>query len=84
MHVSPFSAPSQRDETHKRNLATAAVVVVACVLAVVLLSNFVDALHQSIARGEALRETQRMAGISAEERESGEAIAQANLLMARR
>lgn len=82
MHTNPSSAPPQHDHEHRRGATTAAVVAIAGVLAIVLLSLFVDALHQSIARGEALRE--RLASSSPSAREPIEAVAQANLLMARR
>jgi hypothetical protein len=82
MQTNHSSATPQRDHDHSHGATTAAVVAIAGVLAIVLLSLFVDALHQSIARGEALRE--RLASSSPSAREPIEAVAQANLLMARR
>ena len=37
--------------------------VIAAVLGSMLMSHFIDALHLQMARGEALRVTQRMAGV---------------------
>jgi hypothetical protein len=82
MHTTRSSAAAQRDGEHPRGAITVAVVAIAGVLAIVLLSLFVDALHLSIARGEALRD--RLASSSPSAREPIEAVAQANLLMARR
>jgi len=82
MHSTRTSAAPQRDSGHRRGATMAAVATTAGVLAVVLLSLFVDALHQSTARGEALRE--RLASSAPSAREPIEAAAQANLLMARR
>lgn len=55
---------------------------IAALAAILLMSLFVDALHESIARGEELRS--RQAAGTPSFRASAEAIAQSNLLMARR
>lgn len=73
---------TQRQSGYRRHAAPAAVVAIAVVAAILLMSLFVDALHESIARGEDLRS--RLAASTPSSAEPVEAVAQANLLMARR
>lgn len=51
-------------------------VAVACVVGAITMSNFIDTLHLSMARGEALRVTQRLAGLTSAKADRNETLTQ--------
>ena len=58
-------------------------VAIACLIGAVTMSNFIDTLHLSMARGAALRVTQRLAGLANAEVDRDQPVAQLYLPQAK-